>query len=166
MYRPIPLFLTPQTSVIWNSGVIPASALRICEHTHGSGAGMSKSDPLRSATAPRIYERSLRDFVCKKKNVKNSEIWLITYFLLHFFLLKYQTWTYILFKILHLHYLTLYILFPWAAPKDVVIFLLSQQSTHHAGLAADFMSDVKQQTKPAVRNKSLGLWSTMSLRHL
>ena len=38
----------------------PASAPRICEHTRCSGAGMSKSDRLRSATAPRICERSFR----------------------------------------------------------------------------------------------------------
>ena len=38
----------------------PASAPRICEHTHGSGAGMSKSARLRSATAPRMCERSFK----------------------------------------------------------------------------------------------------------
>ena len=32
--------------------VCSASAPRMCEHTHGSGAGMSKSARLRSATAP------------------------------------------------------------------------------------------------------------------
>ena len=38
----------------------PTSAPRICEHTRGSGsgAGMSKSARLRSATAPPICERS------------------------------------------------------------------------------------------------------------
>ena len=38
----------------------PASAPRMCEHTRGSVAGMSKSARLRSASAPRMYERSLR----------------------------------------------------------------------------------------------------------
>ena len=38
-----------------------ASAPRMCEHTRGSGAGMSKSARLRSATAPRMCERSLTD---------------------------------------------------------------------------------------------------------
>ena len=38
----------------------PASAPRMCEHTRGSGAGISKSARLRSATAPRMCERSLR----------------------------------------------------------------------------------------------------------
>ena len=43
----------------------PASAPRMCEHTRGSGAGMSKSARLRSATAPRMCERSLTWFrVC------------------------------------------------------------------------------------------------------
>ena len=37
----------------------PASAPRMCEHNRGGGAGMSKSARLRSATAPRICERSL-----------------------------------------------------------------------------------------------------------
>ena len=38
----------------------PASAPRalMCEHTRGNGAGMSKSTRLRSATAPRMCERS------------------------------------------------------------------------------------------------------------
>ena len=36
----------------------PASAPRMCEHTRGSGAGISKSARLRSATAPRMCERS------------------------------------------------------------------------------------------------------------
>ena len=36
-----------------------ASAPRMCEHTRGSGAGMSKSARLRSVTAPRMCERSL-----------------------------------------------------------------------------------------------------------
>ena len=38
----------------------PAPAPRMCEHTRGSGAGISKSTRLRSATAPRMCERSLR----------------------------------------------------------------------------------------------------------
>ena len=38
----------------------PASAPRMCEHTRGSGAGISKSARLRSVTAPRMCERSLR----------------------------------------------------------------------------------------------------------
>ena len=38
----------------------PASVPRMCEHTRGSGAGMSKSARLRSATAPRMCERSFR----------------------------------------------------------------------------------------------------------
>ena len=38
----------------------PASAPRMCEHTRGSRAGMSKSARLRSATAPRMCERSFR----------------------------------------------------------------------------------------------------------
>ena len=37
----------------------PASAPRMCEHICGSGAGMSKSARLRSASHPRICERSL-----------------------------------------------------------------------------------------------------------
>ena len=36
-----------------------AFAPRMCEHTRGSGAGMSKSARLRSATAPRMCESSL-----------------------------------------------------------------------------------------------------------
>ena len=40
----------------------PASAPRMCEHTRGSGAGISKSARLRSATAPRMYERSLTNY--------------------------------------------------------------------------------------------------------
>ena len=36
----------------------PASAPRMCEHTRGGGAGMSKSVRLRSATAPRMCEHS------------------------------------------------------------------------------------------------------------
>ena len=36
----------------------PASAPGMCEHTRGSGAGMSKSTRLRSTTAPRMCERS------------------------------------------------------------------------------------------------------------
>ena len=39
----------------------PASVPRICEYTRSSGAGMLKSARLRSATAPRICERSLTD---------------------------------------------------------------------------------------------------------
>ena len=38
----------------------PASAPRMCEHNRGSGAGMSKSARLRSATTPRMCERSFR----------------------------------------------------------------------------------------------------------
>ena len=38
----------------------PASAPRMCEHTRGDGARKSKSARLRSATAPRICERSFR----------------------------------------------------------------------------------------------------------
>ena len=38
----------------------PASAPRMCEHTCGSEAGMSKSARLRSATIPRICERRFR----------------------------------------------------------------------------------------------------------
>ena len=37
----------------------PVSAPRMCEHTRGSGARISKSARLRSATAPRMCERSL-----------------------------------------------------------------------------------------------------------
>ena len=40
----------------------PASAPHMCEHTRGNGAGMSKSARLRSATAPRICERSFSLF--------------------------------------------------------------------------------------------------------
>ena len=36
----------------------PASAPRMCEHTRGSGAGISKSARFRSATAPRMCGRS------------------------------------------------------------------------------------------------------------
>ena len=39
---------------------LPASAPRMCEHTRGSGAEMSKSACLHPATAPRICERSFR----------------------------------------------------------------------------------------------------------
>ena len=42
----------------------PASAPRMCEHTRGSGAGMSKSARLRSATALRMCERSFSVSVC------------------------------------------------------------------------------------------------------
>ena len=35
------------------------SASRMCEHTRGSGVGMSKSVRLRSATAPRTCERTI-----------------------------------------------------------------------------------------------------------
>ena len=38
----------------------PGSAPRMCEHIHGSGAGMSKSARLRSATAPRMCECSFK----------------------------------------------------------------------------------------------------------
>ena len=38
----------------------PASAPRMCEHTRGSGAGISKSARLRSATAQRMCEHSFR----------------------------------------------------------------------------------------------------------
>ena len=38
----------------------PASTPRMCEHTRGSGAGISKSARRRSATAPRMCKRSLR----------------------------------------------------------------------------------------------------------
>ena len=41
--------------------VRPASAPRMCEHTRGSVAGISKSARLRPATAPRMCERS---FIC------------------------------------------------------------------------------------------------------
>ena len=37
-----------------------ASAPRMCEHTRRSGAARSKSARFRSATAPRIFERSFR----------------------------------------------------------------------------------------------------------
>ena len=37
-----------------------ASTPRMCEHTRGSGAGMSKSARLRPATAPRMCERSFK----------------------------------------------------------------------------------------------------------
>ena len=39
----------------------PASAPGMCEHTRGNRAGISKSARLRSATAPRMCERSLSD---------------------------------------------------------------------------------------------------------
>ena len=41
----------------------PASAPRMCEHTRGSGAGMSKSARLRFATVPRMCERGLSNFI-------------------------------------------------------------------------------------------------------
>ena len=42
----------------------PASAPRMCEHTHGSRAGISKSARLRSATVPRMCERSFKISSC------------------------------------------------------------------------------------------------------
>ena len=52
----------------------PASAPRMCEHTRGSGAGMSKSARLRSATwtAPRMCERS---FTVPAVTTKSSNWW-------------------------------------------------------------------------------------------
>ena len=41
---------------------LPASLLRMCEHTHGNGEGMWKSSCLHSATTPRIRERNYRLF--------------------------------------------------------------------------------------------------------
>ena len=49
----------------------PASAPRMCEHTRGSGAGMSKSARLHSATAPRMCERSLNGNKCRYKSRRN-----------------------------------------------------------------------------------------------
>ena len=44
----------------------PASAPRMCDHTRGSGAGISKSARLRPATAPRMCERSLNEWLYKE----------------------------------------------------------------------------------------------------
>ena len=50
----------------------PASAPRMCEHTRGNGAGMSKSARLPSATAPRIYERSLIRWNLRVPDIQTS----------------------------------------------------------------------------------------------
>ena len=52
----------------------PASAPRMCEHTRGSGAGISKSARLRPATAPRMCERSLNITKCPPVSV-NYVLW-------------------------------------------------------------------------------------------
>ena len=53
----------PQTIFVHKKWQIHPRPFRVymCEHTSGSGAGISKSARLRSATAPRICERSLTD---------------------------------------------------------------------------------------------------------
>ena len=65
----------------------PASAPRMCEHTRGSGAGISKSARLRSATAPRMCERSFMGTTVKGKGEKGpivetetntNTVWLLT----------------------------------------------------------------------------------------
>ena len=52
----------------------PASAPRMCEHTRGSAAVMSKSARLRSATVPRICERK----TSYRKNSRNVDAEVVT----------------------------------------------------------------------------------------
>ena len=66
---PTPNFLHPLQNCVHKStfsitGIadLPASLLRMCEHTHGNGEGMSNSACLHSATTPRIRERNYRLF--------------------------------------------------------------------------------------------------------
>ena len=55
----------------------PASALRMCEHTRGSAAGMSKSARLRSATAPRMCERSLKYLFLPPVSTNNGLVFIV-----------------------------------------------------------------------------------------